>query len=269
MSKTVSANLFQNLLELVSSNFTISSENNFSQLKDGVNQFTQFIFLQDALIDEDVNWVEQYDKKDNVLVDINKSYRNAIRYLQKVFSDDHFFWNYLFKEEENYYNYIIKEKYLSSKKSKISLADFEEMAFAKHALALVPIKGMEWLFNCKNSYEEIKNIFIPIFNGIQMMDDIDDFHKDYESGDWNFIQSEVQNIIVEEELIDDGTLTRFAERVFYASGICKEQSVYVLNEYIKAKKFAKEYQFHEIENWLDLMLIEIQESIAFVDKVNE
>ena len=268
MSKNISANLFLNLMEMIAENFTLNSESQFKNLQLGVQLFTKFVFLQDTLIDEDVIWVEQYEKKENILYDINSSYRDAFYYLNQVFDQKHPFWNYLFDEEKNYYDFIIKEKYLNTTKSEITLADFEEMTYAKHALALVPIKGMEWLFEAKVSYEAIEKIFVPIFNGMQMMDDIDDFYKDFSVGTWNFLQYEVQKIIRDENLVDDGTLTKFQERVFYASGICKTNTAYVLHEYLKAKQFANTHQFSEIEKWIDLMIIEIKESIAFVDKVS-
>ena len=269
MSKTVSADFFQNLIQLVAHNFTIDSEENYNSLCYGVNFFTKFIFLQDGLIDEDIDWVQQFDSKENILYDINSSYRKSFHHLNKVFNQDHPFWNYLFQEEKKYYNYIIKEKYLNTQKSTILLTDFEEMTFAKHALALVPVQGLDWLFKSQIPYENIKKLFVPIFNGMQMMDDIDDFYKDYISGNWNFIQYQVQKIIKDEQLVDDGSLTRFSERVFYASGFCKEQSIYVLKEYQKAKKLANEYQFSKIETWLDLIIEEVHESIAFVDRVSD
>lgn len=268
MHKTASADLFQNLMEMISFNYTIDSKAKFNSLHFGVQLFTKFVFLQDTLIDEDINWMKQYEKKENILYDINSSYRGAFFQFNQVFEEDHLFWNYLFSEEKNYYDFIIKEKYLNSTKSEITLSEFEEMTYAKHALALVPIKGMEWLFDANVSYENIKKIFVPIFNGMQMMDDIDDFYKDFSSGSWNFLQYEVQKIIKDESLLDDGTLTKFQQRVFYASGICKTNSEYVLNEYLKAKQFAHTFQFSAIENWLDIMIIEIKESIAFVDKVS-
>lgn len=269
MSNTVSAELFQNLIKMVSGNYTIHSEEKFQIFNEGVQQFTQYIFLQDALIDGDVNWVEDYQREERILININILYRFAVQNLTKVFGHNHPFWNYLSEQEIQYYDYIGKEKYISFHKSNVDISDFEEMAFAKHCLALVPLKGMEWLSTSRIEYLKIKELFIPIFQGIQMMDDIDDFSKDLKSGQWNLIQYEVQNTIKSEGLFDDGSLDKFEERVFYASGICKKYSEYVLDRYQKASTVSNELGFSIMSIWLDKMILEIIESINFVDQMME
>lgn len=267
MSTTVSAALFQNLIQLVSSNYNINSSNNLKDFQEGVTLFTTYIFKQDLLVDNEIDWVSQYTSQQNILNEISFSHRMGIQKLSKVFNFDHQFWTYLTQEESLYNNFITKEKYQNITKAEITLANFEEMAFAKHALALVPLKGLDWLFESKKTYEEVKNMFTSIFCGIQMMDDIDDFSKDLESGQWNFIQFQVQKIIKDENLINDGSLDKFEERVFYASGICKESSEYVLLQYENAEKLAQKLEFQDLQIWLSQMILEIKDSIAFVESM--
>lgn len=103
---------------------------------------------------------------------------------------------------------------------------------------------------------------------MQMMDDIDDFAKDLKSGQWNLIQSEVQNIISEEKLINDGALDRFEERVFYASGLCEKYTLYALDQYKKAINLTDTINFKELKVWLSQIIVEIQNSLEIVKKVN-
>lgn len=269
MSTTVSADLFKNLINMVAENYTINSKEKLEVFQSGVSQFTQFIFLQDSIIDNDVNWIKEFENKENNLYTSNHMFRTAIQNLGLIFPTTHSFWNYLSTEEQHYYNYITKEKYLSIKKGVVKISDFEEMAYAKHCLALVPLQGMEWLFESKHPHEKIKQLFLPIFNGIQMMDDIDDFSKDLHHGQWNLIQYEVQQIIKDEQLINDGSLDKFEERVFYASEICLKYSHYVLDQYEKALKLSKELGFQAVEIWLTTMISEIKESIIEVEQIME
>lgn len=269
MSDTVSANLFQNLILMVLDNYKVDSSEKLRLLQVGVTQYTQYIFLQDKLVDDDVNWLQEYKSDDNVLLSLNFLLRGATINLNSVFEISHPFWKYLYKEESVYYNFIIKEKIQNSSKSEISQSEFEEMAFAKHCLSLVPMRALEWLFVSRIHYTDIKKLFFPIFNGIQMMDDIDDFTKDLQSGQWNLIQYEVQKAIDDENLIDDGTLDHFNQRVFYASGICLKYSNFVLEEYQKALIISKDLQLFGIQDWITNMIEEIKQSILHVKYIME
>lgn len=260
--------LFENLLQIISKNFKISSKENFLQFEKGVKHYKQFVFLQDQIVDSDIDWVSQFLNNENILLDYTSHYRKAINHLSKTFAEDHAFWEYLEQEETLYYDFIIKEKYYNSEKSALTLQDFEEMTYAKHNLALVPIKGMEWLFESVVSYENIKSIFVPIFNGMQMMDDIDDFSKDLKSGQWNMIQYEVQKVIADESLVNDGTLDQFEERVFYASDLCSKHSNYALLQYQEALLLAEKFKFTDLKHWLEQVIVEVKQSIELVNKIN-
>ena len=260
--------LFENILSIISTNFKITDQNLFELFQKGTHHYKQFVFLQDQIVDQEVNWVEQFENSKNILFKSNSNYQNSFFQLINIFPQNHQFWKYLKIEEKLYYDFIIKEKYLNAKRSEVTIADFEEMTYSKHNLALVPIKGMEWLFESRISYEDIKSMFICIFNGMQMLDDIDDFSKDLKSGQWNLIQYEVQKIIIQESLIDDGSLHQFEERVFYASGICNTYSEYALFQYQKAAALSEEFGFDSLKNWLDQVIAEVVESIKLINVIS-
>ena len=267
MATTVSADLFKNLVAMVAENYTINSAETLENFQYGVSKYTQYIFMQDPLIDNEVNWEHEYKSQENILAELNQTYRDAINKLCTVFPSDHEFWEFLSEEEKIYYNYIVKEKYQSLYKLALTSDDFEQMAFAKHCLALVPMKGLEWLYMSNTSYDDLKTLFQHIFNGIQMMDDIDDFTKDRAIGQWNLIQYEVDTIIKENNLNNDGQLDKFEERVFYASGLCLEKTEYVFNQYQLALNKAKEFSLKYLTQWLQHMLNELQISIAKVKEI--
>lgn len=260
--------LFQNLLLIVSKNYSVDNNQKLAYFQTGVKEFKDFVFLQDLIIDQDIDWLIYKEKKTNILTQTNTHYKNAIISLLKVFPEDHLFWQYLAEEEKYYYDYIAREKYYNITRPTLSIHDFEETSYAKHNLALVPIKGMSWLFKENIPYEEIKEIFVPIFNGMQMLDDIDDFGKDLKSGQWNLIQSEVNRIISDESLSNNENLDRFEERILYASGISEKYSVYALEQYKIAFTLAENFDFQELSHWLLQIIEEVKHSLEFIKKVN-
>lgn len=267
MSKTVSADLFQNLLMMVSENYEIISDKKHEIFNEGVQQYTQYVFLQDAIIDNDVNWSAEQEEDTNILQRLSLNYRYAIQNLTFVFDVHHKFWDFLRYNEEKYYRYIVQEKHCNTQRPTLTISNFQEMTEAKHCLAFVPLQGMEFLYSFKFWLEELQPMFVAIFNGMQMMDDIDDFTKDLHAGQWNLIQYEVSKMIHDEGLVNDGSLDKFEERVFYASGLCKQYSEYVLQQYEIALKFAEDFGFAQLKSWLKTMILEIEESIRFVDEM--
>lgn len=265
--KSIGSFLFENIVQIISNNFKIIDLELFDFFQKGSKYYKQFIFLQDQIIDNDVDWVSQHETNSSILGDYTSDYRNAIVSLGKVFSESHPFWDYLSAEEKIYYEFIIKEKYFNSKRPSVSLSDFESMTYSKHILALVPLKGLEMLFESTVSYEEIRSVFIPVFNGMQMMDDIDDFEKDLQSGQWNLIQYEVQNLIRNESLTANG-LDHFELRVFYASGLCENFSNYVLSQYQVALSLSEKFNFTDLNKWLKEVILEVEASISLVQKIN-
>lgn len=261
--------LFQNLLLIISTGYKINDKNIFSAFQHGVKEYRDFVFLQDGVIDNDIDWVSQVENSANILAQTNQHYKNAIFSLLKVFPADHQFWEYLAVEEKLYYSYITKEKYNNIKKPVLEISDFEEMSYNKHNLALVPVKGMDWLFEAKAGYKDIKKIFTSIFNGMQMMDDIDDFAKDLASGQWNLLHSDVRKIISEENLQNDENLDRFEERIFYASGLCEKYSLYALEQYNNALINSEKFDFPELKIWLSQIIEEVKESITLVHKITQ
>lgn len=267
-TQSVGFHLFQNLLVIVSKNYRIDNHHTFNLFQEGVKEFKDFIFLQDTLIDQEIDWLSQTENTSNTLTKINNHYKKAIISLLKVFPENHLFWDYLQEEEKLYYHFITKEKYNNAKKPFLNLQDFEEMAYAKHSLALVAVKGMSYLFEENISHDDIKKIFGPIFLGMQMMDDIDDFGKDFKSGQWNLIQSEVQYVIYEESLVNENTLDRFEERVLYASGLCEKYSIYALEKYTNALSLAEKFGFTDLNQWLTKIIEEMNESLDLVRKLS-
>ncbi|KQS89155.1 hypothetical protein [Chryseobacterium sp. Leaf394] len=261
--------LFQNLLLIISTGYKIDNKSVFSTFQNGVKEYRNFVFLQDGIIDNDIDWVSQVENSENIFAQSNQHYKNAIFSLLQIFPTDHQFWDYLAVEEKLYYSYITKEKYNNIRKPVLEISDFEEMSYNKHNLALVPIRGMNWLFEAQARYDDIKNIFTCIFNGMQMMDDIDDFAKDLASGQWNLLHSDVRKIIADENLVNDENLDRFEERIFYASGLCEKYSLYALDQYKKALLNSKKIDFPELKIWLNQIIEEVNESIKLVNKITK
>ena len=81
--------LFENLLIIISKNYNVSQKKLFSAFQEGIRDYRNFIFLQDEVIDNDIDWVSQIENSGNILAQSNKHYKNAIFSLLKVFPADH------------------------------------------------------------------------------------------------------------------------------------------------------------------------------------
>ena len=66
---------------MVAENYTINSKEKLEVFQSGVSQFTQFIFLQDSIIDNDINWINEFENKENSLYKSNQMFRTAIQNL--------------------------------------------------------------------------------------------------------------------------------------------------------------------------------------------
>jgi len=63
--------LFQNLLLIVSKNYSVDNNQKLVYFQTGVKEFKDFVFLQDVIIDQDIDWLIYKEKKTNILTQTN------------------------------------------------------------------------------------------------------------------------------------------------------------------------------------------------------
>ena len=264
-NNSVSGSLFKELLAMIYSHFKIENPLNFSHFSKGVSFYTQYIFLHDKIVDQEIDFIKEgRGEEDSTLFLCHQFHQKAIISLLQVFPQDHQFWEVLESKEKDYFNGLSKEKFLSIRKTEITLADFETLAISKHILSVVPISGMFYLGATQLEYSKIEKIFSLLFCGIQMLDDLDDFAKDLELGQWNYIQNEVRSIIISEGLIDDKSIDDLEMKVLYAGNVAEFALDYSISKFTEASQLALSSEIMEVYHWLENMIKESKDQKQYI-----
>ena len=265
MKNSVSGSLFKELLTMVFSHFEIKNSENFGHFTKGVEYYTQYLFLHDRIVDNEIDYSnEAYLKEDSTFFLCHHYHQKSIIALNHVFPEDHQFWDILEGNDRIYFNGLAKEKYISKGRQDLTLKEFEELAIAKHILSVVQIRGMFFLGSTKLNYENVEKVFSLLFCGIQMLDDLDDFDKDMKEGQWNFLQSEVRAVIVSEGLNSDDTIVDLEKKVLYAAEIAEFAIDYSITKFSEASNLACEIGLVEIDQWLKQMIIEADNQKKYI-----
>lgn len=265
MKNTVSGSLFKELLTMVFSYFKIENPHIFPKFSKGVEFYTQYLFLQDQIIDQEIDFIKEgREEEDSTLFYCHQFHQKSIVSLVQVFPKDHEFWEILERKEKQYFNGLTKEKFLSHTKSTVTLPVFEHLAISKHILSVVPIRGMFFLGVTQLDYEVLEKIFSFIFCGIQMLDDLDDFDKDLKSGQWNYIQHEVEKIIVSEGLMSEKNIGDLEKKVLYAADIAEFALEYSIKKFSEASVLALDSGLFEINEWLSQMIKETEHQKKYI-----
>lgn len=236
--------------------------------KKAVDQYTYYTFTIDSLIDNEIDFLSDLDPKQNKIVKANILNARALRTLAALFEEESVFWQLFDNYMISYYSGLILEKQNSHLKSIYTLESFKAYALSKHAPAFIPAEGMQLLFEKKNKTLPIKKLLIPIFYGMQMLDDLEDFNTDLESKQHTYCISRVYSYLEKEGLTNESGLNRFEERVFYLSGIAQECNNFATNQFLIAKKQAQELELFNLIKWIDQMLAMLTHNQKIITEVS-
>ena len=265
MDTSASGKLFKELLKMVFNKFEVKDLEKFRTFSSAVEYYTQYIFQQDKIIDNDINWsVDRENVKNSTLYLSHQFHQSAIKLLSNVFPDNHDFWPFLQQKELQYFQRICTEKHLSIQKEDMSITAFEDLAVGKHILSIVPIYAMFHLGSSSLEYAKVEQIFSKIFCAIQMLDDFDDFDRDLKDGQWTYLQSEVLRTINVEELVREESIPDLEKRVLYAADLAQYALEYSQRKFESAKLLAVEQDLTEIVLWLDAMIDETKRQQEFI-----
>ncbi|MGG5209538.1 hypothetical protein ACQWU4_11370 [Chryseobacterium sp. MIQD13] len=253
---------FRNQTHFLKENFIIDNEELLQKFTTSVEHLCYFTLKMDKIIDGDYKFSNESENSD--FYSAVKSHQESVRIMTEIFPKNHDFWNHLDENNRQYYTTLSKEKYNTSTKPVFTLKEFEKYAIGKHTLAFIPIIGLDYIFEKKCNIEQLKEVYVLIFKGIQMNDDIEDLSADIQNGQWTYVRSRVEEFIKENNLSNESNLDQFEERVFYVSGIAQELIHYSKESFIKARNIAIENNYREITQWLSEIIADISKNEELV-----
>ncbi|MBB6371098.1 hypothetical protein [Chryseobacterium shigense] len=259
---------FRNQAYFLKENFIINDEELLQKFTTSIEHLCYFTLEMDKIIDGDYK-VNSIEVKNYDFYSAVKSHQESVRIMTEIFPKDHGFWDHLDENNLQYYTTLSREKHNTLIKPILTLKEFEEYAVAKHALAFIPIIGLNYIFSSRGNTEKLKEVYTFIFKGIQMNDDIEDLSADIQNDQWTYVRSRVEEFIKENNLDNESGLDKFEERVFYVSGIAEELIAYSKEQFINARNIALENDYKEIVRWLDETISDLSNNEELVsDLVN-
>ena len=267
--QAVSTYFFTRLIDFISPLCIIDDEAKLSLFKKAVDQYTYYTFTIDALIDGEIKFDNSPNLSDHKLVKAYLSNRMALQSLASIFSADSSFWSVMDHYMSTYYMGLVLEKQNSATKWMHTIESFKSYALSKHAPAFVPSSGLLLLFNASTDQVTLENLLTPLFYGMQMLDDMEDFNKDIESNQLTYCISRVYQYIEEQNMEVRSDLKRFEERVFYLSGIAKSCNDFATSQFKDAQDQAKALKLNELVLWIDSMFKMLQHNRTIIDQVSK
>ncbi|MFD2828124.1 hypothetical protein ACFSYG_16725 [Leeuwenhoekiella polynyae] len=266
---SISTYFFTQLLNFISPLCAIDNIADFESFKKAVERYTFYTFSIDALIDTEIDFDSSINPTTHRLVKAHLSNTRSLRTLATLFNKDSNFWIVMDNYMSAYYTGLVLEKQNSSKNIVHNLESFKSYALAKHAPAFVPSSGMLILFKSKTTQAELENMLTPLFYGMQMLDDLEDFDKDIQNNQLTYCISQVQEYIKAENLEVRTDLERFEERVFYLSGIAKTCNDFAEAQFTKAQQIAKDLGLLELVQWIDSVFEMLEHNRDIIDQVSK
>ncbi|PHQ28083.1 hypothetical protein [Leeuwenhoekiella nanhaiensis] len=266
---TVSTYFFTRLLDFISPLCVINNDERFNTFKKAVEYYTYYTFTIDALVDGEIAFEIGVPAAEHKLVKANRSNTQSLRILARLFDENSRFWNIMETYMSAYYCGLVLEKQHNTASFSHSLESFKAYALAKHAPAFVPSGGLLLLFESQIDQKRLEKLLTPLFYGMQMLDDLEDFDKDIESGQLTYCISRVRSYIEKEGVENPNNLQRFEERVFYLSGIARECNDFAEEQFQKARAEALNLQLYDLVSWIESMFKMLEHNRNIIDEVSK
>lgn len=239
---------FSYLIPLVQNAFEVDDDLKIQILDRAVKQYAYFTIGFDQLADGEIDFNQQ-SEDENFLYFISKNHLEAVLSLSELFPPKSNFWKDLDYYSKQYFDALIAEKKYSQTKPNFRIDEYNKICITKHALAFIPLLGMNHLYAAQQPINDILQIFEHTFIGIQLSDDIDDFVKDQHSGQWNYLQAKTDELIAQENLQKDDS-ENFRQKVFYVSGLAVEMTQEAINHFEAAQRACENLGLTDLAQWL-------------------
>jgi len=241
---------FINLVDYFSPLFTNISKDKLVRLSGCSYLYYRSILFFDKVIDKQLS----DEELPNVLLNL-ELFEKSVKDLSILFEEGSLFWKKFAKLKESYKAYVSEEKELNNSKADFEDSKFEELANGKSLLVHNIINALEVLSGESVHSSELYEIIRCINIAFQYHDDINDFSRDLESGQWTLAQCEVSKFLSNEGIELE---KKFFINAFFVSGIGEELMQRVLSFYAKAKDKVDSLNLDQLSKFLQ----------ASINKVN-
>ncbi len=175
-------------------------------------------------------------------------YEKSTRELGSLIKDQNF-WEVFRNLKKKYFSTIQLEKSISQQKSNFTEDLFHQIAVGKSAICLASVQALESLGgNCVHR-DDIIECLEHIHLAFQTVDDIDDFRKDIDEGQWTFIRFQLQNYLQKRKLAFDSSDLQI--RYLFTSGLAQESLAKASFHYSKAIAIATSLGLSDLQIYLE------------------
>jgi Squalene-hopene cyclase C-terminal domain len=196
-----------------------------------------------------------------------ENYEMSVRKLTYLFETENF-WRQFATLKNTYFQTILFEKKLSKEKTNIDEVIFEQLAKGKSVICLNAVYALQFLakdFSQATFLYEKELIFCinEIHIALQLVDDIEDFKKDYTEKQWTYPHSLVAEYIKQKQLVVDDILVK--HKYLYISGIAEANLQKAIAHFQNAKDVAQKLNLSNLCQFLNKEIKSIQ---FYFDDIN-
>jgi hypothetical protein len=174
-------------------------------------------------------------------------HERSIRKLAAIFQEDSQFWEGFEEIKTVYREAVRSEKDLSFNPERYTKSTFEEIAAGKSAVSRAAVLALCTLSGRDEVQEELERMLIRYHQGLQILDDVDDFRSDVQSGQPTWAIARVDAYL--EKHGDDpaavGSERKY--RYFFVSGIASSLLQEAKTYFQEAITLAQKRDLHDIE----------------------
>lgn len=254
---------FQEIFDFLSEN-----ENIEIQLSEDIDKlikalYTYVIYI-DKLYDNEIQNAVFEDR--NPLFELTQHYEYCILKLNEIFGNE----NELIDIKNNYlkiyFDELIDEKKLALEDVDFTYNRFKNLAINKHIPAYFVA---DCIFKLNNNYPlvQIKEMLSHLFIGIQLYDDVTDLREDLDNNQLTYaISNTIKYLKAENDYHKDNNA--YTLKAFYAiEELSNPIFTKMIEEFEKAKEIALQYELSKIQNWIDIIIFQINEWKTQIEQI--
>jgi hypothetical protein len=223
--------------------------------------YFRFLLLFDNFIDESKGKVKMTERTFHKLMMAFEFYEKSVRGLSDLFDESHSFWGSFALLKKEYFAAIIKEIEISATKKSITEEDFELLAAGKSSICNATIYALSYLENNDSNNSLVIECIRRFHIGIQYADDVEDFRKDVQEGQWTYVQSMLRDYLGRNELVITDTNTLYKH--LFVSGIARYSIEKAINHFDQSIKISQVLKLKDLTNLL------LMKRKTYQDYVNE
>jgi len=217
--------------------------------------YFRFLLLIDQIVDNPsaVNGRERSpnsSKAQSVFAQLSRGlalHERSIRELAVIFQEDPHFWEGFEDIKTVYREAVRMEKALSFNPERYTKSTFEEIAAGKSAVSRAAVLALCTLSGRDELQEGLEQMLIRYHQGLQILDDVDDFRSDIQSGQPTWAIAQV-NAYLEKHGDDPAAVgPKRKYKYFFVSGIASSLLQEAETYFQEAITLAQEHNLHEIE----------------------